>query len=596
MFEYDKDRLFREGALAISRGVRVVLLHGLTPDARCTCGTGEHAKPPTAEMRESESCSHGKHPLGLWSAETALATEEALFDAIEARDGRPTNLGLVLGPKSGVVDIEWDDALGRQYAEEIGLTKIETPTYTSGRSEHRLFRWDDSLSGCKAKVVLRGLEFRLGSAANAQSVMPPSWHWSGRQYEWKPGFNLDDLPFAEIPEQLVAALVNGGGPRDGEQDPSKPRARFVLHNKVGKGERHPHLLRYATWKVFRTPYYLRHDEQEDMLAEMLAVNLQHCDPPKPREQVAQILASAIEYRRRHDEAGKPLPEREDLAAIAQEIIDGGAAPETPVIGLALHGLEWRPHPEWQAGEWFPGTWTVQVKHSDPPALILEVPGWKDTPCRGKIEFAFDEFRSSIKVANRVFVETRRVILDDDRAAWECVWRGQSGNSKRPQISGLVTKLLERKDRAKDLIVGTSSLRFAELAGYVLQQVKRAAKPRSEEAPEPYESGRPCWVRPDELWLQWGRVWEEVMVAHKGTTTGERNRLRSMLLEEVGAQDFEHRRHRFPAGYLEFVVWGPAWLDALQRIAAGGDGRAPAAPDDRANTPSAEIPGETEGAA
>ena len=70
----------------------------------------------------------------------------------------------------------------------------------------------------------------------------------------------------------------------------------------------------------------------------------------------------------------------------------------------------------------------------------------------------------------------------------------------------------------------------------------------------------------------------------------------MLLEEVGAQDFEHRRHRFPAGYLEFVVWGPAWLDALQRIAAGGDGRAPDGPDDRANTPSAEITGETEDAA
>ena len=87
-----------------------------------------------------------------------------------------------------------------------------------------------------------------------------------------------------------------------------------------------------------------------------------------------------------------------------------------------------------------------------------------------------------------------------------------------------------------------------------------------------------------------------MVAHKGTTTGERNRLRAMLLERVGAPDFDHRRHRFPAGYLEFVVWGPAWLDALQWIAAGGDGRGAGATEDRPNTPTTDSPGETQGAA
>jgi hypothetical protein len=598
MFEYDTDRLFREGALAISKGVRVVLLHGLTPDVRCTCGTGEHAKPPTAEMRESESCSHGKHPVGnRWSADTSIHTEEELFDAIEARAGLPTNIGVVLGPRSGVVDIEWDSDLGRQYAEEIGLTKIETPTYTSGRSEHRLFRWDDALAGCKAKVVIRGLEFRLGSAANAQSVMPPSWHWSGRQYEWKPGFGLEDLPFAEIPEQLVAALVNGGTPRVDTGEP-KPRARNILHTKIGRGERHPNLLRYATWKVFRSPYYLQADEQADMLAEMLAVNATQCDPPKTEEQVASVLASAIDYRRRHDEAGKPTPEREQLDEIAAIIQSGGGETEPPVTGLALHGLDWRPHHDWAPGEWFPGSWTIQVKKSDPPSIFLEVPAWRDTPCNGRIQFAFDEFRSATKVANRVFVETLRVILDDDRGEWETIWRGQQGNGKRPRLSGLVTKLLERKDRSKDITVGTSDLRHAELAGYVLQQFSRAAKPRNEENPEPYESGRPCWVRPDELWFQWGRLWEEIINVHRGTTIFERNRLRAIILDKLGRDDFDHRRHRFETRQLEYVVFGPEWISTLEWLSTGGRTEEvcsvdPSGSDSRPNSrPNTDSPGDT----
>jgi hypothetical protein len=52
--------------------------------------------------------------------------------------------------------------------------------------------------------------------------------------------------------------------------------------------------------------------------------------------------------------------------------------------------------------------------------------------------------------------------------------------------------------------------------------------------------------------------------------GERNRIRSRLLDIVGSKDFIHERHRFAAGRLEYVVFDDAWIKALESLAAGED--------------------------
>jgi hypothetical protein len=128
-------------------------------------------------------------------------------------------------------------------------------------------------------------------------------------------------------------------------------------------------------------------------------------------------------------------------------------------------------------------------------------------------------------------------------------------------------LMSRKREEDDIAVGTSSLRYAQLAGYVLQVFKKATQPRNEDKPEPNESGRPCWVTPDELWLQWGKIWEDIGRSHD-VVPGERNRVRAKLLEIMGQRDFDHRRHRFESGRLEYVVFTREWVEALERLASG----------------------------
>ena len=130
--------------------------------------------------------------------------------------------------------------------------------------------------------------------------------------------------------------------------------------------------------------------------------------------------------------------------------------------------------------------------------------------------------------------------------------------------------MARKTAEFDIAVGTSSLRYAELAGYILQAFKRANKPRNEEKPEPNESGRPCWVTPDELWFQWAKVWEEIGRAHD-VGPGERNKVRARLLSAMATKDFNHQRHRFAGvGRLEYVVFTREWLSALEVLAAGAE--------------------------
>jgi hypothetical protein len=190
---------------------------------------------------------------------------------------------------------------------------------------------------------------------------------------------------------------------------------------------------------------------------------------------------------------------------------------------------------------------------------------------------FDTFRSAAKVASTVFLATRRVILDGDTAKWRDAWKGVDASEKTGGMSvpGLMEQLVQRKNAVDDIQVGTSSLRYAQLAGYLLQVFRKATQPRNEEKPEPNESGRPCWVTPDELWFQWGKVWEDISSAHD-VAPGERSKVRSRLLDAVGASDFEHRRHRFPSSRLEYVVFTKRWILALESMAAGDDD----APDGR----------------
>lgn len=100
-------------------------------------------------------------------------------------------VGLLLGEKSGIVDIECDSEEAEHTLFGLLLGEVpNTPTFVSTRGKHYLFRWRAGLpSGTVFKIHC--LEFRLGNGKAAQSVLPPS---PGRTWEIGPETPVDDFP------------------------------------------------------------------------------------------------------------------------------------------------------------------------------------------------------------------------------------------------------------------------------------------------------------------------------------------------------------------------------------------------------------------
>ena len=113
------------------------------------------------------------------------------------------NVGVLLGSKSGLIDLEFDNETGQllieSWLEDCG--NPPTPSYSSAKSVHRLFRWEEKFSFEKKAFGRLGVEFRFGNDA-AQSVIPPSIHESGAEYKWLDGLSPDEVNVAPLPDAI----------------------------------------------------------------------------------------------------------------------------------------------------------------------------------------------------------------------------------------------------------------------------------------------------------------------------------------------------------------------------------------------------------
>jgi hypothetical protein len=118
-----------------------------------------------------------KKPLGTGWHESATQSPQLISEWLE----QGYNVGLLCG-FGGLIDVEFDDAEGRSIVQHLGLINAKTPTYTSGRGEHRIFRLAGQLPECGWRKI-GGYEVRIGGKP-AQSVLPPSRHPDGAWYSW----------------------------------------------------------------------------------------------------------------------------------------------------------------------------------------------------------------------------------------------------------------------------------------------------------------------------------------------------------------------------------------------------------------------------
>jgi hypothetical protein len=270
------------------------------------CGVGK------AHAQNCES--PGKAPWGSWKEfQERLPTEEELRR--KWRDNPQLNVGITLGPASGLIRVDVEGPLGEAELERVsGGDLPPTLEFTSGKEVGRglLYR---ILRGVRLKTTSTplevGQELRL-QGEGSQTVLPPSRHKSGRRYAWKPGHGPGEIEAAPAPGWLVELMradVRGrkraaGPPPDGE--------------KVREGGRNTALASLAG------SMRRRGMGRDAILAALRVENEQRCDPPLHDAEVEKVAVSISGY--------DPEPSAD---AFASRNGDGRGADEIACGPLAL---------------------------------------------------------------------------------------------------------------------------------------------------------------------------------------------------------------------------------------------------------------------
>lgn len=125
-------------------------------------------------------------------------------------DGNVWNVGIILGERSNVIDIETDGKDAEQDFAKLfeGIDCPVTPTYQSARGKHRLFQFNPKLP--QVAVCHYGeLEIRTGNGRAAHSLLPPSVTeaaegvYVSRQWLVSP----DECDVAPLPDRVLQRLL-----------------------------------------------------------------------------------------------------------------------------------------------------------------------------------------------------------------------------------------------------------------------------------------------------------------------------------------------------------------------------------------------------
>lgn len=484
------DGIAKEIAGYVHRGLRVVRLHGVTGPGQCTC------------LKRDDCGSPGKHPTG--SAWETTTDEEQVF---EWWGGRTRfNVGVVLGDAGrgtgpAVIDIEADSDEATAELRRLGLDRFETPTWSSGRGLHRLFLWTPELPD-KAKVDRCGFEVRIGGGGKqAQSVMPPSAHFSGRAYQWEPGFGLADVEIATVPDNVMEVILAAERQAAAAPSPangSGRRATAILRGPVGEGQRNDALFRFACLLV-RSVGAGDDAMEQTLLDGLRAMNTTHCRPPLTDEEVKSVFRSAIKYR------------REDAATEA--IFPGvEAVIEGPQTVYRPAGLE------------------LTIHAGDPTMFELRCEEFRPFNSTGAVRVPAEVWADSRKMKTAMIGAFPGMPVDRHPGDFARIWDGVAPQpatrtrGAREAVTGLRVLLEQEADaagrrvevtdpaeHATRRLVGLMMMRFDALGerGPVPCQIRGEDAPTDDEVlAELVSLGAGGWVG-GRLWFAWDRLWRDI---------------------------------------------------------------------------------------
>jgi hypothetical protein len=232
--------------------------------------------------------SPGKSPLHRWKEfQEQPASAEQVLDWW--RTWPNANVGLVLGPVSGLVRVDIDGPGGEARLLELSQGDLPpTLEFTSGRENAGrglLYRIPEG-------VTLRTTTERPGAkeelrfqAQGAQTVLPPSRHPSGTLYAWRPGHGPADLSPAPMPAWMVKLLREARPSRNG----LPPSANGQVGAPIAEGGRNDTLFRLGC--SMRSKGF----GHEAILAALQAENAERCEPPLEEREVETIARHCTDY-------------------------------------------------------------------------------------------------------------------------------------------------------------------------------------------------------------------------------------------------------------------------------------------------------------
>ena len=417
--------LLREAAISYGdRGWQVVPLHNLT-DSGCSCGRAEGC-----DVRN-----RGKHPrLSEWHLNSS-ANEQQISQWWAKWP--LANIGILLGEKSGVVDLECDTPDAERALVDLFDGDFPVvPKYASARGGHWLFQWTPELDrlrqGNQAVFKWKGIEFRIGGGRKgAQSVFPPSRHPSGVQYAWK--VSIEETDLVPLPQVVLAKLQVA-------QDPSLAKERQL----VPKGDRAAAFAANGVapqadrWKLYDQDTVLEGIDGRDIVLYSEAVAMWG-------EQVRLHGVSVLEDPRFESvvysrlwglnltKCRPPMDEKTVSAKVrsAQKFFVDQRATAASLTNLTDLGLEYHD------GEYWPGQWQLHVIHGDPDIARL----WTPFLPKASVDMPLEAFDDPKGVHLAVFRGTGTVCLMDRPAVWPSVWSGFMDKDKMTH-RGLKAKLID----------------------------------------------------------------------------------------------------------------------------------------------------------
>jgi len=261
------------------RGFAVVPTHvGCITDGNyaCTCGD------PTCGK------SAGKHPTVAWKRYQQCRPENSQVLAWFGHWFCGYNVGMVHGPASGTIVLDWDGDAGTesqcQLERELGRLPVTPAIITGSGGQHQLFK-HPSCHIPTNKGLRKGFDVR---GDGGFSVLPPSIHACQRHYEWDVDAHIDDVPLADLPKQWVrfiatASAASGGNTSEIVWTPAPDGTPLVTDGRET-------FMRDVVWKTY---YQLakRHGRSptaDELYAEAVANYAPYVDLKKPGRGLDQL--------------------------------------------------------------------------------------------------------------------------------------------------------------------------------------------------------------------------------------------------------------------------------------------------------------------